>query len=299
MEQGPQSFSYLPIEGIGSGNMVKTGFKSLAVTLLVSFVWAVQTFADTNADSQALVFGVPPQGGNADSNAQWQLLIAQLSVHSGHKLRFEPAKDLEEFERKLTRGAFDFVLLNANLYTKAHDSAGYRAFAKESGQTNNGVIVVHRDSPIQTLADLRHQTLTLSGPNRSPSAVLTKAHLSSAGIDVNEEYVESDSSVYRAVVTGHSVAGGGEISTLNSINPNAHAKLRVIWSSKQYSANAFAAHPRVKTESLANVQRALLNLNNDAKGKRLLNNVKFKGITEASDQEWDDIRALKQQFAKE
>lgn len=277
--------------------MVKTGLKILATSLLVTFMSATQTFADEQSRSDELVFGVLPQGMSYTMQAQWKLLIEQVSVESGHTIRFEAAEDPEDFERKLKHGAYDFVLLNAQMYTEAHDAVGYEAFAKESGHTDKGVIVVHRDSQIKTLADLKNQSLALSDPRHFTSTVLTKAHLNNAGIKVNEEYVESDSSVYRAVVHGDIVAGAGEINTLNNINPNAHSQLRVIWSSKQYSSNAFAAHPRVKPEQRANVQQALLNLNNDSKGKRLLSKVKFKGIAEASDQEWNDIRALKQQLA--
>jgi len=277
--------------------MVKTGLKVIAAGLLASSMLATQSFADTEADTDALVFGVLPEGMNYTMQAQWKLLIEQVSVESGHKIRFEPAEDLEDFQLKLSRGAYDFALLNAQMYTQAHEAAGYQAFAKESGHTDKGVIVVRRDSPIQTLADLEHQSLAMSDPRHFTSTVLTKAQLNSKGIQVNEEYVETDSSVYRAVVHGDAIAGAGEINTLNNINPNAHSKLRIIWSSKQYSSNAFAVHPRVKPEQLQHIQQALLELNSDAKGKRLLSKVKFKGIAQASDDEWDDIRALKQQLA--
>ena len=226
------------------------------------------------------------------------MLVEQVSLDSGQRIRFDAAENAEDFERKLSRVAYDFVLLNAHLYTQVHDAIGYEAFAKEDGQKDKGVIVVHRDSAIKTLADLNSQTMALSDPRRYTSTVLTRASLTRNGIAVNEEFVESDKSVYRAVVHGDVAAGAGEINSLNGINPNAHSKLRVIWSSKQYSSNAFAAHPRVKQEQLARVQQALLSLNNDAKGKRLLSKVKFKGIAEANDQEWDDVRALKQHLSQ-
>ncbi|WP_455207688.1 phosphate/phosphite/phosphonate ABC transporter substrate-binding protein [Kaarinaea lacus] len=277
--------------------MARAGLKELLVTSFALLLSATQVFADVRSNSAELVFGVLPQGMNNTIEAQWKLLIEQVSVESGHKIRFEAAENLEDFERKLSRGAYDFVLLNAHMYTQAHEAIGYQAFAKEAGHTDKGVIVVHRDSPVKTLADLKSQTLALSDPRRFTSTVLTRAYLNNEGIEVNEEYVESDNSVYRAVLDGDSVAGAGEINTLNSINPNAHSKLRVLWSSKQYSSNAFAAHPRVKPEQLEHVQQALMSLNYDAKGKRLLSKVKFKGIDKAADQEWDDIRALKEQLA--
>jgi len=278
--------------------MVKAAFKTFVVALSLLLISISYSVADSKSKPAELVFGVLSTGKNSYTTSQWKLLVEQVSLNSGQKIRFEAAKNAEDFERKLSRGSYDFVVLNAHMYTQVHDAIGYEAFAKEQGQKDKGVIVVHRDSSIKTLADLNSQTLALSDPRRFASTVLTRAHLNRKGIAVNEEFVESDKSVYRAVARGKIAAGAGEINSLNGINPNAHAKLRVIWSSKQYSSNAFAAHPRVKPAQLARVQQALLSLSNDDKGKRLLSNIKFKGIAEAADQEWDDIRALKRHLSQ-
>lgn len=270
----------------------------LVLGLSLLLISMVHTFASETRNSSALVFGVYPQDNASYYNQYWKSLVDQVSSISGQNIRFEMATDPDEFEQKLSRGAYDFVLLNSHLYTQAHDAIGYQAFAKEKGHKDKGVIVVHRDSNIRTLADLRSQTLGLSDPRRFTSTVLTRAHLNQQGIPVDVEFVESDKSVYRAVVHGDVAAGAGEVNTLNDINPNAHSKLRVIWSSKQYSSNAFAAHPRVKPEQLARVKDALISLERDLKGKRLLGYVKFKGIAAASDDEWNDVRALKRHLSR-
>ena len=157
---------------------------------------------------------------------------------------------------------------------------------------------MHQDSDIKNLAQLKSKTLAMSDPRRFTSTVYTQAHLNKQGIAVDLNYVDDDKSVYRAVVHKEAVAGAGEASTLNSINPNANSQLRVIWSSKQYSSNAFAAHPRVSYDQINRVQQALLNLNDDNRGKRLLGNLKFKGIDKASDNEWNDVRALKRHLSR-
>lgn len=274
--------------------MVKSGFKSIFfVTLSLIIISITQVHAAPNNGASELVFGVLPQGKNAYIQDYWKQLVEQISLNSGQRIRLETAADIDEFEHKLSRGAYDFVLLNANMYTQAHEAVGYEAFAKEANHKDRGVIVVRRNSDIKSLADLKSRTLALSDPRRFNSTVLTRAHLHQRGIQVNEEYLGNDKSVYRAVVHGDSVAGAGEVRSFNDINPSAHSKLRVLWSSKQYSSNAFAAHPRVAPEEVARFREALLRLNQDVKGKRLLSSVKFKGIEAASDDEWNDIRDLK------
>lgn len=267
----------------------------LHISLVLIFI---APFTASIANQGEMVFGVLTDGKPAYYKAYWQKLVEQVALESGQRIRFETASSAEEFEEKLSNGTFDFVLLNAHLYTQAHDAMGYQAFAKEKGQKDKGVIVVHQDSDIQNLAQLKRKTLAISDPRRFTSTVYTQAKLNKEGIPVDLDFMDDDKSVYHAVVHKEAVAGAGEVSTLNSINPNANSKLRVIWSSKQYSSNAFAAHPRVSNDQIARVQEALLSLNSDAKGKRILGNLKFKGIDSASDNEWNDVRELKRHLSR-
>jgi len=243
--------------------------------------------------SHTLVFGVYPENNSDYYSEHWKTLIEHISESTGLKVEFSPATSLEEFEDKVDKGEYDLVLLNANKYTEVHAAVGYRAFAKELGRMDNGVIVVQQDSKIKTLDDLKSQTLAFSDPRHFSSMVLTQSHLHEKGIPVKVEYVESDKSVYRGVEQGDYTAGGGNLASFNDINPSVHARLRVIWTSKQYSSNAFAAHPRVSEGQLTQVKNALVELDNDVNGLRLLANVKFKGIAEAKDDDWNDIRQLK------
>lgn len=252
----------------------------------------------SSTENNTLVFGVYTEGKPAYYKAYWDNLVEKISMESGQSIRCESVDSPEEFDKMLSDGTFDFVLLNANLYTEAHDAIGYQAFAKEKGHMDKGVIVVHQDSDIKTLADLNSKSIAMSDPKWFTSTVYTQAQLTKQGISVDPNYLDDDRSVYRAVVHKEAVAGAGELNTLNGINPNAHSKLRVIWSSKQYSSNAFAAHPRVAQEKVARIKQALLNLNSDAKGKRLLTNLKFKGFDSASDQEWNDVRELKRHLTR-
>lgn len=258
----------------------------------------IAPFATLSATENQMVFGVYSEGKPGYYDAYWKTLVEKISMESGQNIRFETAESVEEFEQKLSDGSYDFVLLNAHLYTQAHDTMGYQAFAKEKDQKDTGVIVVHQDSDIHSLDQLKSKSLAMSDPKRYTSTVFTQVQLNEKGIPVNLNFVDDDRSVYHAVVHKDAIAGAGEIKSLNGINPNAHSKLRVIWSSKQYSSNAFAAHPRVPQDKVARVKQAMLGLNSDAQGKRLLGNLKFKGIDSASDKEWNDVRELKSHLTR-
>jgi len=274
----------------------------LAVTWVISLSLFIISMAPSLAarasDTPAtLKFGVYPEMNGEYYSEHWKSIIEYISLYSGQKIKFETANSLEEFEENVRHGEYDFVLLNANKYTEAHDTVGYTAFAKEKDRMDKGVIVVQQDSKIKTIDDLKSHTLAFSDPSHFTSTVLTQSQFNERQIPVKVEYLESDKSVYHGVEQGDYAAGGGKLATFNDINPSVHAKLRVIWTSKQYSANAFAAHPRVSALLLTKVRQALIGMSSDVNGLRLLANVKLKGVDKASDEEWNDIRSLKRLLA--
>jgi len=243
--------------------------------------------------STPIVFGVAPQGEIHNLHAKWQPLIESISKTSRLAIRFETASSMEDFEKRLSKGAYDIVYLNAYQYIKYHIYVGYLALVKPMHQKSTGVIVVRKDSNLHSLQALKSQTLALPDEHSFSGTMLTKHLLKQEGITVIPEYMDSDRSSFRAVASGELPAGAGELQQLNYINPIAHEKLRVVWQSKQYSSNVIAAHPRIHKEALQRIRDALISLNNDYDGMQHLSNISFKGIAVAHDNEWDDVRALR------
>ena len=120
-----------------------------------------------------------------------------------------------------------------------------------------------------------------------PRAVLLQADLS-----FESKYVSSHDSVYRNIARGRYIAGGGVIRTFNNTSPEYRNKLRILWTSNGYTPHAFAAHPRVPKAIVEKIQAALLKMEHDPKGKAILKKIRFKGIVEGKDTEWNDVRSL-------
>ena len=80
--------------------------------------------------------------------------------------------------------------------------------------------------------------------------------------------------------------------TYRNTSPEYRNQLRILWTSDGYTPHAFAAHPRVPKNVIEDVQRAMLQMDMDPKGKALLKSIRLKGIESGEDYEWDDVRAL-------
>ncbi len=244
--------------------------------------------------SQAHVytFGVVPQQSATALAKDWGPVLAKLSKTSGVKLRFATAPDIPTFEKRLAAGQYDFAYMNPYHYTVFHKRPGYVAFAREKARRLKGIVVVRKDSPYTDIADLRDQNLAFPAPAAFAATVLVQAEFARLGIAIKPSYVSSHDSVYLGVVKGLYPAGGGVVRTLGNMEAEVQDRLRVLWTSKDYTPHPFAAHPRVPSGTLAKVAGAMLGLHDDPEGAEALKGIGFKSIEAGQDKDWDDVRGL-------
>jgi len=266
--------------------MKNLNFKAIAYSLAFTFAMTPMTI---NAEEYS--FGIVPQSNGSKLSKLWSPILQYLEENSDIDLRFSTARNIKTFEKRVDSGKYDFVYMNPYHYTKFHQTQGYSAFAKAKKKRLKGIMVVKKDSPYQSMKDLDNSELAFPSnafaANLVPRAVLTKSNLS-----FSAKYVSSHDSVYRNIARGRYPAGGGVMRTFNNTSPEFKDKLRILWKSDGYTPHAFAAHPRVPQHLVTKLQKALLLMENDPKGKALLKKIRLKGIEKGVDGEWDDVRAL-------
>ncbi|TSA11855.1 MAG: phosphate ABC transporter substrate-binding protein, partial [Betaproteobacteria bacterium] len=155
-----------------------------------------------------------------------------------------------------------------------------------------GILVVRKDSPYRTPADLAGKAVAFPAPAAFAASILPRAEFTRRKIPIETKYVASHDSVYRAVASGLQAAGGGIRRTFEATPAKIRDTLRILTETPAYTPHAFAAHARVPPETFAKVLAAMESLATDETGRRLLAPLAFKGIVAARDKEWDDIRAL-------
>jgi len=237
-------------------------------------------------------FGVVPQQSSSELAKAWIPLFNVLSARAGFGLRFATAPDIPTFEKRLATGEYDFAYMNPYHYTVFSQKPGYRAFAREQGRRLRGMVVVRKDSPLRTLADLARREVAFPAPASFAATVLVRAELERQGIAITPRFVGSHESVYLNVVRGVHVAGGGIPRTLQAMEPAVRDELRVLWSTKDYTPHALAAHPRVPAAAVAALLAAMEGAAAAAPGKAALQGVGFNGIEAAQDTDWADVRGL-------
>ncbi|WCE31964.1 phosphate/phosphite/phosphonate ABC transporter substrate-binding protein [Vibrio sp. SCSIO 43137] len=242
--------------------------------------------------AEQFTFSVVPQQSASKLAKQWSPILTALSQQTGHTFLFATAKDIPTFESRLKQGRYDFAYMNPYHFVEFNRQPGYQAIAKAKDKQIKGIIVVSKESGINSLEQLNGSQLAFPSPAAFAASILTRAHLSENDIDFSPSYVSSHDSVYLSVAKGFFPAGGGVMRTFNAMDPAVKEQLIPIWSTKGYTPHAIAAHPEISEELYLKVQRFFENLHRTEQGKSLLTPLKLKGFTAAQNSDWDDVRAL-------
>ena len=267
----------------------------IIVNLLTGLLLATASAAQSDGEAQSptFSFGIVPQQAPSKLLQSWGPVLRFLQERTGYRFVFRTAPDIPTFEQRLAAGKYDFAYMNPYHFTVFNrGDEGYQAVAKAEDKLIRGILVVRKDSALQTLADLEGATLAFPAPAAFAASVLPRAHLRALAINFGVQYVSSHDSVYKGVARGLYPAGGGVERTLAATDPAVHEQLRVLWTTPGYTPHAIAVHPRVAQDVVDAVRQVLTAMADDEAGRAALEGLKVKGFEAAKNADWDDVRAL-------
>jgi phosphonate transport system substrate-binding protein len=257
-----------------------------------TFILITGLLSSSAISAESYTFGIVPQQSASKLAKLWGPILQEISEQSGIRIQFATAPDIPTFEQRLKEGIYDFSYMNPYHFTIFNKKPGYKALVKARDKLIKGIIVVHKDSPIENLEQLNQLAMAFPAPAAFAASILPRAHLAATGINIRPHYVSSHDSVYLTVAKGLYSAGGGVMRTFNNMDKSTRDKLRILWTTKGYTPHAITAHPRIPPEIADTIQKVLVKLADSSKGKELLEKIKLKGFTHAYDADWDDIRDL-------
>ena len=243
-------------------------------------------------DPLTLSFGIVPQQSATKLARLWTPICKYISRQTGNRFVFKTAKDIPTFEKRLAAEGYDIAYMNPYHYTVFSIDPGYRAFAKETDKRIQGIVVVKKDSAYQSIRELAGKTLAFPAPAAFAASVLPRAYLKKNGIEIDPKYVNSHDSVYLTVSKGLYPAGGGIQRTFDNMPEATRGKLRILWTTPEYTPHAFAARPQLSAAVVNDVAGVLAGMGTDTEGRELLKNLNFNPLGPARDRDWDDVREL-------
>lgn len=272
---------------------VMTAAMILAVFLVLS---AMMTTADAqDGIDQQYVYrlGVVPQFEQRKLFRIWIPIVEELEARTGLRFEVVGADLIPEFEKLFLAGDFDFAYMNPYHVVSANNKQGYHPLVCDGSRKLQGILVVRKDSPINTIEELKGQVVAFPSANALGASLMPRSELMrNHGIDVIPEYVKTHTSVYLHVAQGLTAAGGGVASTLRRQNADIRDSLRILYLTSELNPHPVVAHPRVPERHVRLVKEALLAMGESDKGRALLANIPMHSVTEASLANYEPIIKL-------
>jgi phosphonate transport system substrate-binding protein len=267
------------------------GFSAFCFALL----FAALSFTPSPAWSAERItynFGAVPQFEQRKLFRIWRPILDELEQRTGFTFKLVGSPKIPVFEQKFLEGVYDFAYMNPYHLVMANDAQGYLPLVRDGGRMLKGILVVPKESPIQSVRELAGKTAAFPSPNALGASLLMRAELARIhGVELIPNYVQTHSSVYLHVAMGLNPAGGGVASTLRSQNPEIRHQLRILYETRPVNPHPFSVHPRVPEAHREKVRQALLDMAQTEQGAVLLSRVPMRKAVAASLEDYTPLRA--------
>jgi phosphonate transport system substrate-binding protein len=223
----------------------------------------------------------------------------------GARFKLEASRNYAAFEEKLYGRRFDFALPNPYQTVNAL-GRGYRVFGKMgSDEDFRGIILVRRDSPIRTVADLRGKAVSFPAPTALAAAMMPQYYLQTHGLDVMKDiqlrYVGSQESSIMNVYLGQVAAGATWPPPWRAYareHPEVEAALTVMWQTDPLPNNSLMVRDDVDAALVTEVGAILFALRDHERGQAWLERMAVSGFVAAGESHYQPVRRFLEDFQK-
>ncbi len=243
---------------------------------------------------------------------RFEPLNAYLEKETGYKFSLH-AVDTTDFEEAYKKEKFDFTHSNPIIYIILNKEHGVKHLVAEKngmyGTKTLGTIIVKKDSPINSIKDLKGKKM-IFGPTFAPFGYVTQLELLMRNSidpyrDIALIYQPQHSFQHEKIIYGVWFggfdAGAAPMLDLEEMSRENKIKMedfRIIAKTELHPYCNFAYNPALPSDVVKKVENALLKLTKDTtvefKGERLniFKAAKIDGYEKLSDSDYDGLREI-------
>ena len=212
----------------------------------------------------------------------WAPLLEQLGKESKQCYELVVPATIPLFEKELLSGKPDFAFMNPYHAVQAFRAHKYIPLIADGKNKLGGIIVVRADSKVSNLKDLNDSRIAFPAPNAFAASLLVRSLLTQDKVNYTSTYVKSHQNVYRSVITGDTLAGGGVNNTFDREPEEIKSQLRILYKTPLFMPHPFAANPRIPLAEQNTLKSAFISMKSDPALTELLNNVQIPDPIEVS-----------------
>ena len=216
---------------------------------LIFFVLLEYLLFNTSALAEDFNFYALPAMTNAKVYDVWTPLIAKVNETAKLDIRLVVPQNIMDFEAALNAQTPDFAFVSPHQVLIGKKLKAYEPILLEGGEPIIGMILVRKDSPIQKLEELDKKLVGFPMPNSLCGSVLLRRMLiEKHKTNIESKFLMHHSNVYRSVLRGEVIAGGGINKTFHQEPSEIQNELRVLYQTPPFASFAIIVHNRVSKE---------------------------------------------------
>lgn len=227
-------------------------------------VQAAHKAAPHHPGGDSVFFGFDLRSSIHEDARQYQPLMDYLEQATGRHFHLVLSTRDDHLDEKLGSGEIDFAAVGAVVHIKGQEQFGVQPVVRglnASGDAEyRSVIVVKPDSWLQSIVDLRDKQVAFGHVNSTQGHLIPRIELLDEGIELGDlagfGYLGSHQACANGVISGRYDACGMQDTMGHALA--SQGLLRVIHTSSPYPSSGISASPRVSTELVEAVRRALV-----------------------------------------
>jgi len=248
--------------------MIMPALARLLFCLCLAFALPIQAFAAPQAEEPLRVIVINLR--SATLTAQyWNPILDYLGRRSGIPLQLQIGRSQAETVEMINRGDADLVV-SGTIFSPQALTVGYRVVARTAGPPVQGQIVVARNSPLKSFRDIAGKEVGFSSRSVFIAYALPMNEILRTGIEIKPNFAGNQEGVMGQLASGRIQAAAVHSQVMREFSEREGFAYRVLWSSEKYTTWPVAVHPRLSAPQVAALQAALLGMQDDPEGQRLL-----------------------------
>ena len=233
----------------------------------------------------------------------YKKLLDYMSEKSGMKIQLIQRETYEEVNELLRNGMLDMAFVCSGAYVNGHDGFGMEILVAPQayGETvYYSYIIVHQDSDIKTLGDLRGKKFAFTDPmsntgKLSPTFLLAEMGETPDTFFSEFKFTQSHDSSIKAVA--RKFVDGAAVDSLiweymMSTGPGFVEQTRIINRSEPYGIPPVVVPKNLAAKKKKILADILLNMHKENEGKAILTKLHIDQFTTVPDSDYDSIRAM-------
>lgn len=249
--------------------------KILIAIVMMTTASAYACIGDRTSTRGAYSVYVVPQLPAAKMYTNWAPVLEQIGKIAGICFDLFVPSTIPEFESKFLKGIPDFAFMNPYHQVMAHEAQGYVPLIADAKSKLEGIVLVKANSNLTELKQLNGSKMAFPSPNAFAASLLVRSLLAKDGIEVEPVYVRSHNNVYRSIIIGDVVAGGGVNNTYNREPSEIKDEMKILYRTPVVMPHPLSANPRVPDAIRQKIIQAFMSLAQTDAGKKMLDEVQI------------------------